>query len=140
LIEAISSKYAYKFEKLLKLKGTLISIGAVNILALMGLAFIQKLAIAFFLLTSVSGGLAFTIFSDYINGRIDSEHRATILSFESLSFSIFMICVFPFFGLLAEYKGFSVTFGTVGLLYIPMMVLLILKLRKHSNIENWGKQ
>ena len=138
LIEAISSKYAYRIEKLLKLKGTLISIALVNIFSLMGLAFIKNLSIAFFLVTSITGGLAFTIFSDYINSRIPSEYRATILSFDSLCFSAFMICVFPLFGLLAEKIGFSITFGIIALLYIPVMMFLMLKLRKHKNKENVG--
>lgn len=136
LIEAISSKYAYRIEKVLKLRGTLISIALLNILSLMGLAFIKNLSIAFFLVTSITGGLAFTIFSDYINSRIPSEYRATILSFDSLCFSAFMICVFPLFGLLAEKIGFSITFGIIALLYIPVMTFLMLKLRKHKNKEN----
>ena len=138
LSEAISSKYAYRIEKLLKLKGTLISIALVNILSLVGLAFIKNLSIAFFLATSITGGLAFTIFSDYINSRIPSEYRATILSFDSFCFSVFMICVFPLFGLLAEKMGFSIAFGIIALLYIPIMMFLMLKLRKHKNKENVG--
>ena len=138
LIEAISSKYAYRIEKLLKLKGTLISIAIVNIFSLIGLAFIKNLSITFFLVTSITGGLAFTIFSDYINSRIPSEYRATILSFDSFCFSAFMICVFPLFGLLAEKIGFSITFGIIALLYIPVMMFLMLKLRKHKNKENVG--
>jgi len=132
LIEAISSKYAYRVEKVLKLRGTLISIALVNIFSLLGLALIKNLSIEFFLVTSITGGLAFTIFSDYINSRIPSEYRATILSFESLCFSVFMICVFPLFGLLAEKIGFSITFGIIALLYIPVMMFLMLKIRKHQ--------
>lgn len=137
-IEAISSKYAYKVENLLKLKGTLIGISLINIFSLMGLAFIKDLSVVFFLLTSITGGLAFTIFSDYINSRIPSEYRATILSFDSLCFSAFMISVFPIFGILAEKNGFSITFGIIALLYIPAMTFLMLKLRKHKNKENIG--
>jgi MFS family permease len=132
LIEAIASKYAYKFEEFLKLKGTLISVAAINISALAGLAFMKDLSIVFFMLTSITGGLAFTIFSDYINARIPSEHRATILSFDSLCFSVFMISIFPLFGLLAEKINFSATFGITALLYIPAMVFLMLKLRSHN--------
>jgi MFS family permease len=131
-IEAFASMYAYKFEQFLKLKGTLITVAVLNISALAGLAFMKNLSIAFFLLTSITDGLAFTIFSDYINSRIPSEYRATILSFDSLSFSVFMICIFPLFGLLAEKISFSATFGITALLYIPAMAFLMLKLRKHE--------
>ncbi|MDR3594936.1 MFS transporter [Clostridium sp.] len=138
LIEAVSSKYAYKFEAWLNLKGTLISVSLINIFSLMGLAFIKELALMFFFLTSITGGLAFTIFSDYINSRIPSEYRATILSFDSLCFSIFMISVFPLFGALAEKIGFSITFGIIAILYIPAMLFLLLKLKKYKNIEQIG--
>jgi MFS family permease len=132
IIEAFVSKYAYRLEKCLKLKGTLITVATLNILALAGLSVSKDLSILFFLITSVTGGLCFTIFSDYINSRIPSEYRATILSFDSLCFSMFMICVFPLFGLLAEKINFSTTFGIIALLYIPIMVFLMLKLKKHK--------
>ena len=86
-------------------------------------------------MTSVSGGLAFTIFSDYINTEIPSEYRATILSFDSLCFSVFMICIFPLFGLIAEHAGFSATFGVTAIIYVPVMAFLIKKLIK-QNKEN----
>jgi len=132
LIEAISSKYAYILESRLKLKGTLITISAVNIFALAGLTLFKDLSVVFYLLTAVSGGLAFTILSDYVNTEIPSEYRATILSFDSLCFSIFMICIFPLFGLTADYAGFSSTFGVTAIIYIPVMVFLINKLLKQN--------
>lgn len=128
LLEAVFSKYAYKFERILKLKGTLISTAAINLFALVGLAFMKNLSIVFFILTSVTGGLSYTIFSDYINSRIPSEYRATILSFDSLCFSIFMICIFPIFGLMADRIGISITFAIMAILYIPSMIFLMLKL------------
>lgn len=135
VVEAVSAKYAYKFEEMLKLKGTLISVAAINIFCLAGLAFMKNLSVLFFVLTSVSGGLAYTLFSDFINSRTPSEYRATILSFDSFCFSVFMIGIFPLFGLLAEKINFSITFGITALLYIPMMVFLMLKLHKHNNKE-----
>lgn len=48
LIEAISSKYAYKFEALLNLSGTLISVSLINVFSLMGLDFIKNLSVIFF--------------------------------------------------------------------------------------------
>lgn len=132
VIEAYSSKYAYKLENLLKIKAVIISLSVLNIIALAGIAFFSKYSIIFYLLTNVAGGLAFTIFSDYTNSRIPSESRATILSFESLCFSIFMIGIFPLFGLIAENIGLTITFGIMAILYIPSILFLILKLRKHD--------
>lgn len=134
-IEAVSSKYAYKLENLLKLKGILISVSLINIFSLIGLALAKELAVVFFMSASVTGGLAYTIFSDYINSRIPSEYRATILSFDSFCFSMFMISVFPVFGFLAEKIGFTITFGIMALSYIPAMTFLLLKLRKYKSRE-----
>lgn len=135
LIEAFSSKFAYRFEKRLKLKGTLITISSLNIIALLGLAFLNELSILFYILTTVTGGLAFTIFSDCINSGIPSEYRATILSFDSLCFSIFMICLFPLVGFMAENFGFSITFAGTAIIYIPVMVFLMKKLTRQNMEE-----
>lgn len=132
-VEAISSKYAYKFEKRFKLKGTLISVAAVNVISLAGLAALKNMSVLFFLLTSVTGGFGYTIFSDYINSGIPSKYRATILSFGGFCFSAFMIGVFPLFGFLAERIGFAVTFGSLAVVYVPVTAILMLRLKKHKN-------
>lgn len=134
ILEAFSSKYAYKIENRFEIRGILIGLSTISIVALTGLAFVAELSIAFYLLTNLSGGLAFTILSDYINGRIPSESRATILSFESLWFSIFMIGIFPMFGFIAENIGLTLTFGVIALIYIPAIIFLIVKLKKHEKI------
>ncbi len=134
IVEAYSSKYAYKIEKRLNIREILISLSALNVIALVGLAFVAEFSIGFYLLTNLTGGLAFTILSDYINGRIPSESRATILSFESLWFSIFMIGVFPLFGFIAEKIGLKLTFGIIALVYIPAIIFLMLKLQKHEQL------
>lgn len=50
----------------------------------------------------------------YINKLIPSDKRATILSFESMTFSFFMICLFPLFGLLSDYSGMVIAFIGLG--------------------------
>lgn len=134
IIEAYSSKYAYKVEKLLNIRKILVCLSALNIFALAGLALVAEFSIGFYLMTNLTGGLAFTILSDYINGRIPSESRATILSFESLWFSIFMIGIFPLFGLIAEKIGLTLTFGVMALIYIPVLTFLMIKLQKHEQL------
>ena len=112
--------------------GSLIAIALISIVSLVGLGFLKSYSIIFFLSISITGGVAYTIFSAYINERLPSEYRATILSFDGLCFSVFMIAVFPLFGLLADKMDFHLTFGILALLYIPIMVLLTIKINKHS--------
>lgn len=135
LLEALSSKYAYRLEEWLKFKGILLTVSSVNIFALVGLSLFEEYSVFFYILTCITGGVAYAIFSNYINMGIPSEYRATILSFDSLCFSVFMICVFPLFGFAAEYIGFTTTFAITAISYIPAMCFLIKKLVKHDNSE-----
>ncbi|MDP4091001.1 MAG: MFS transporter, partial [Bacillota bacterium] len=129
LLSAFSSKLAHRLEKRLKIMKTLILISVLNVSALFGLAFIRSLSVIFFILVSVTDGLSFPIMSDYINCRIPSENRATLLSTSSLCFSLFMIGIFPMFGLQAEKIGFSASFGIAGGIFIPFMYVLLLKIK-----------
>lgn len=58
-----------------------------------------------FLLNSVAGDLADPIIDQGLNRIVPPEQRATLLSFNSTAFSVFMIVVFPLFGVLAEHAG-----------------------------------
>lgn len=135
LLEALGSKYAYRLEEWLKFKGILLTVSSMNIFALLGLSLFEEYSVFFYILTCITGGVAYAIFSNYINMDIPSEYRATILSFDSLCFSVFMICVFPLFGFAAEYVGFTITFAITAISYIPAMFFLIRKLVKYSNCE-----
>lgn len=135
LLEALGSKYAYRLEEWLKFKGILLTVSSMNIFALLGLSLFEEYSVFFYILTCITGGVAYAIFSNYINMDIPSEYRATILSFDSLCFSVFMICVFPLFGFAAEYVGFTITFAITAISYIPAMFFLIRKLVKNNNCE-----
>ncbi len=74
-----------------------------------GVAFLPHEPV-WFLLVSFLEGLLFVLFSGYINQLIPSEHRATLLSFESMLFSLLMIFWFPTYGWLAETLGFKAGF------------------------------
>lgn len=132
LLEALGSKYAYRLEEWLKFKGVLLTVSSMNIFALLGLSLIEEYSVIFYILTCITGGVAYAIFSNYINMSIPSEYRATILSFDSLCFSVFMICVFPLFGFAAQYIGFTITFAITAVSYIPTMFILIKMLLKHN--------
>lgn len=52
-------------------------------------------------------------FSGYINRMIPSHCRATLLSFQSMVFSVLMIVLFPIVGLVAEHWGFKTAFRMI---------------------------
>lgn len=133
LVSALSSKFAYKLEKTIKAKGVIIILPILNVISLIGLAFSEKYyTIAFFLISSFISGTMYPIFSDYINSLIPSEYRATILSFDSLCFSVFMICVFPLVGYLAERIGITHSFGVIAVIFIPAIIFIMFKIQLHK--------
>lgn len=55
--------------------------------------------------------LLFVSMNAFFNQRIESHQRATLLSFSSMLYSIFMIFFFPFFGWLIESTSYSLAFS-----------------------------
>jgi MFS family permease len=82
-------------------------IGLLNFLPLIQLFCLWGIALspwkeAFFILTGIAEGILFVARSDYINKAIPSEYRATILSFQSMLFSVLMILIFPLLGWIGD--------------------------------------
>lgn len=132
VIEGISSKYAYKVEKVFNTKVILIIIIALNTVSFFILGILVRLSILAFIIMSISNGISYTIFSNYINSRIPSEYRATILSVDSLIFSMFMIVIFPVFGIVAEILGFNNMFLIVFIFH-AFIILINLKKKRVYN-------
>lgn len=58
-----------------------------------------------FLVNSVAGNVADPVIDLGLNRIVPTQQRATLLSFNSTAFSLFMVVVFPLFGLLAAHIG-----------------------------------
>ena len=82
------------------------------------------------LLSGVSG-LLFVVFPDYINRIIPSETRATLLSFESMVFSIMMIVFFPLIGSISEHYGFKVAFTIIFIVAVISLFFVRRDLLSH---------
>jgi MFS family permease len=78
--------------------------------------------IAFSLLSFVES-LMYVAMRDYINRIIPSEKRATILSFESMMFSFFMILIFPLFGYVSDIIEMNVAFVILGGILIVLSIV-----------------
>lgn len=98
-----------------------------TLLALAALAFLPYEPLAFMVLACLDG-LIFVTFSDYINQLIPSVHRATLLSFEAMVFSLLMILGFPIVGWIAQGWGFKIAFLALFIIAIPSMGLNYLRL------------
>jgi MFS family permease len=59
----------------------------------------------------------------YINRLIPSKHRATLLSFQAMAFSVMMVVFFPIVGGIASMKGFKPAFLIIFVVSIPVLLL-----------------
>lgn len=70
----------------------------------------------------------FVSFNNFLNQNIPSHQRATIISIESMLFSIVMIALFPVFGWIAELTSFKVSFlslaGLAGMLFVASLMIM----------------
>lgn len=130
VLGAISSKYAYVVEKRLNKKSIVTILCIANVSILIGFSvFKGYLSIVIFLLSCMISGFTIPIFSDYINSLIPSQYRATILSFDSVCFSMFMLILFPLVGLMAERFGITRAFGIIGGVLIPIVWFIVYKMK-----------
>ena len=139
LLSAIFAKYAYVIQNKLKVNKIIILLPIIDILALVGLAFTTGyVSILAFTLSAIVNGFSGPIFSDYINSFLESQHRATILSFNSLVYSMSMIFFFPFAGFLGESLGLYKTFGIIAIAMVPIFILIVCKLKSKIHLMEEG--
>lgn len=93
-------------------------------LSIIGMVFI-KTALLPFCIMSVIETVIYVATRDYINQTISSQQRATILSFESVIFSLVMILIFPVFGLISDHIGIRYTFVLLGALMLTLSLVNI---------------
>lgn len=121
VVQAFAAKIAYRLENKLKEKGIVILIPTLYMVSIIGLFFFKgNIVIVFFLVCSFSCGITYPIFSNYINSCISSKYRATILSFQSICYSVFMIVVFPIIGFFGDKYGINNAFLFIMFLIIPV--------------------
>lgn len=107
---AIGAKYVYKIERVYKEKLIylipLISGGFLALYTLMK----NEGTILGFILFSTSINMLYPISSSYINKLIPSKQRATLISIESMCFSLYMIIFFPILGVVGEKVSLKISF------------------------------
>jgi predicted MFS family arabinose efflux permease len=79
----------------------------------------------FFILANAVNSLIYPIESSSLNALIPSAQRATIISVDSMCYSVSMILFFPLCGVVATYADLHVTFAALGILQLCLMGLLL---------------
>lgn len=90
----------------------------------------KKISILIFLLIGILTSILQPISSKMINSMVQSEQRATIISVESMFYSLMMIILFPVCGLMGDAISLDVSFKFVGLIGIFITILEIVIMNK----------
>jgi MFS family permease len=117
-------------------KRRLVSISPFIALAAFALIAFSPLEIPGLILRAGVEGVLFVSFSDSINRLIPSEHRATLLSLEAMTFSLMMIVLFPSIGAVADRWGFKTAFAVIFAAAVPALLasraVLLRRIRRQS--------
>lgn len=130
---ALGAAFAHKLEKYFGFKGLLTVMPLVGTLGFVALSFKMTTVIAVMVVV-VYEAIMFVVIGDYINRLIPSEQRATILSFQSMVFSFFMILVFPVIGRLGDAYGLLTAFRLIAVLAIMMLVWVIASVHRDDEL------
>jgi MFS family permease len=139
LAAAATAPQVYKIEKRIKEKGILLVIPFIAAACIWGVA-LSKYNYIFFILLTITESIMFVSINDYINKRIPSENRATILSFASMVFSFFMIIVFPVIGMIGDKFSLNASFKIIGSLSSILVLVncLVLSIRKKKTQNEYN--
>lgn len=106
----ISEKIYHRFQKKIVIVGTVV-IGAAFLCYGFGKIVVSVIA---FSAAGFFNSAFYPIQSDSLNQLIPSEQRATLISVNSLFFSVAMIIMFPVAGVIADHLGLTTVFGYIG--------------------------
>jgi len=128
LVAGLTSLRAQKIEKKMGERGVLITMPLLLLVCLWGIALTPWQA-PFYILTGIIEGILIVAISDYINRLIPSQNRATILSFQSMTFSLFMLVCFPVIGWVGDTLSLKTAF--IGMaVFVTVIYILYLFLAR----------
>lgn len=131
LAGAVGGILTDKIEKKVSQKFLLVFSPVILTFAIFGLADINLSRLSF-LIMGFMDSIMFVTISNYINQLVDSDKRATIISFQSMTFSFAMILGFPLFGKLGDVLGLKDTFIIFGFICGIISIVNIIRVLKYK--------
>ncbi len=130
---------AYRLVHTLGVSGVLVLMPIAMLTTALGLGFVDHVgAFAFYPLTTLAFAMSFVVMSDYLNRRIPSANRATILSIQSMIFSLVVAGVEPLLGWIGDEWSLLISYRTTAIVLVTAGVpLFLLWLREHRR-ETFG--
>ncbi len=129
VLSAISGLMGEAVEKKIGDRVILLFAPIILLISLWGIALTSHTQI-FFILTGLIDGMLYVAIQDYLNKMIPSERRATVLSFQSMTFSIFMMIFFPIVGFIGDQYGLKYAFIGISITATVLFIVYILVTRK----------
>ena len=130
-VSGITGLLAHRAEKRLGIRGLLLGAPLLMAAGLWGIALTPWSGL-FFIAGGLVEGLLIVAVSDYINKLIPSEYRATILSFQSMCFSMGMIVLFPLIGWISQVRSLSAGLTAAAVLATLSALLFFFRIRRRA--------
>ena len=127
LFSVMSCAGALLSERIYAKYGNSITVMASLVIAIsIGIFLFQNIivSLAGFAFAGFFNSLLYPIQSGMLNKMIPSEQRATLISINSMFFSIGMIIIFPIAGLLADYFGLGRIFAGISVILVLFVLIL----------------
>lgn len=142
LLSIAGALLAYRLVHTLGVSGVIVLMPLAVLTTALGLGLIDHLAaFAFYPLTTLTFAMSFVVMSDYLNRRIPSTNRATILSIQNMIFSLTVAGIEPLLGWIGDNWGLPMAYRTAGILVVVVGApLLMLWLRAHRQEQLPGEE
>ncbi|MDC7246553.1 MAG: MFS transporter [Sphaerochaetaceae bacterium] len=116
IITGLIAIKAFKIERILGRRNTVLIVLLVPLVSVWAIALSGSYSTFFFILTGSVEGLLIATFGSYINELLKSKERATLLSIQSMLFSLLMVIVFPLVGLISSTWNMRMAFFFLALI------------------------
>ena len=133
LLSMVGALITYRVVTLLGVSRIIVLMPIVVMITAVGLGALDHVtAFAFYPLTTTMFAMSFVAISDYLNRRIPSANRATILSIHNMIFSLSVAGMEPLLGWLGDTWGLPVAYRAAAIIVVVIGApLLALWLRAH---------
>lgn len=130
LLSGFSAKYAFKIEGKIGISKSLLFIPLILALAfILESKFVVIFGFLFIFLQSISGGYFGPVIADYINSRIPSSRRATVLSTRNALHSLLFAIFSPLLGYTIDIYSLQTGLLIMGILLVIVAIIFYLILR-----------
>ncbi|MCY4391965.1 MAG: MFS transporter [Chloroflexi bacterium] len=142
LLSMVGALITYRVITLLGVSRIIVLMPIVVMITAVGLGAIDYVAaFAFYPLTTTMFAMSFVVISDYLNRRIPSANRATILSIHNMIFSLAVAGMEPLLGWLGDTWGLPLAYRAAAIIVVVLAApLLALWLRAHRQEQLLGEE